>query len=164
MITDLPAGLTLRRATNVDAEQVKRLVYEVLREYGMQPEPDHAEKGLDDIDNAFASGGLWVLCTEGGSDPGSRRVIGSIGIIAQGETICELTKMFLAPAMRGRGLGRQLLDFAIRQAQHRGFDLMHLESDTSLREAVALYRSAGFEIVPQKNSVARCDLVMRKAL
>lgn len=58
----------------------------------------------------------------------------------------EVKSMRAAPAMRGTGVGRALLDHVIAQARARGYSWLSLETGTAALHdpAVALYRSAGF--------------------
>lgn len=157
MEADLPAGLMLRRATDADSKIVKTLVWQVLREYGMDPDPAHADRGLDHIETSFDGGGLWLVFD-------GDALIGTVGLLAVSDTVCELTKMFLAPAARGKGLGRALLLAVLQEARARGYRLMELETDTSLKEAVQLYRCHGFVQIEQSNTVQRCNMVMHLTL
>ena len=59
-----------------------------------------------------------------------------------GEFIDDL---YLAPNMRGQGVGRKLLDFALEEAARLGIGTLHLEVETDNARAARLYRSAGFE-------------------
>jgi len=56
----------------------------------------------------------------------------------------ELKRMFVAPAARGLGLGRRLLDRIERQARWEGLDCLRLETGIHQPEALELYRSAGY--------------------
>ncbi len=58
----------------------------------------------------------------------------------------EIKSMRAAPAARGTGVGRALLDHVIATARARGYDQLSLETGTAAlhQPAVALYRSAGF--------------------
>ena len=57
--------------------------------------------------------------------------------------------MWVAPAARGLGLGRRLLRELEEQARRRGARVVRLETNRTLAEAIALYRSAGYvEIEP----------------
>ncbi len=58
----------------------------------------------------------------------------------------EIKSMRAAPAARGTGVGRALLDHVIATARARGYDRLSLETGTAElhRPAVTLYRSAGF--------------------
>ena len=157
MQANLPAGLVLRRATDADSESVKALVWQVLREYGMEPDPAHADRGLDHIDKSFEGGGLWLVHD-------GDVLVGTVGLVAVSDTICELTKMFVAPAARGKGLGRALLLAVLNEARARGYRLMELETDTSLKEAVQLYHRFGFAQVAHPNTVQRFNMVMHLTL
>lgn len=58
----------------------------------------------------------------------------------------ELKSMRAAPEMRGKGIGRALLDHVIAEARQRGLSRINLETGTAAlhHPAVSLYRSAGF--------------------
>ena len=61
----------------------------------------------------------------------------------------ELKRMWVAPAARGLGVGRRLLGELEARA---GSDVVRLETNGSLTEAIALYRSAGYAEVPAFNA------------
>ncbi|WP_347093513.1 GNAT family N-acetyltransferase [Sphingomonas parapaucimobilis] len=58
----------------------------------------------------------------------------------------EVKSMRAAPAARGQGVGRGLLDHIIMEARNRGYRRLSLETGTASLHApaVRLYRSAGF--------------------
>lgn len=53
--------------------------------------------------------------------------------------------LYLGPELRGQGLGRRLLAFALEQAAELGISTLHLEAETANAQAQRLYRAAGFE-------------------
>ena len=57
---------------------------------------------------------------------------------------CELRKMYLLAACRGRGLGKRLLTRALERARALGFTRIELETASVLRAAARLYESVGF--------------------
>lgn len=63
----------------------------------------------------------------------------------------ELKRMWVAPTARGLGLGRRLLAALEREARDRGVTEVRLETNRALVEAIALYRSAGYDEVPAFN-------------
>jgi ribosomal protein S18 acetylase RimI-like enzyme len=61
----------------------------------------------------------------------------------------ELKRMWIAKRHRGLGLGRRLLRELEAQAGGAGIETVRLETNRSLAEAIALYRSAGYrEVAP----------------
>lgn len=63
----------------------------------------------------------------------------------------ELKRMWVAPELRGVGLGRRLLLELESQATKHRVRLLHLETNGSLTEAVQLYRASGYREVPAFN-------------
>ncbi len=146
-------NLRLRIAHNTDCKQITDLVYGVLKEYGLKPDPACTDADIKDIESSyFGRGGkFFVLETEDGS------IIGAYGLYPVDEQTCELRKMYLKKAHRGKGLGKFLLEDALSKARQLGFEKMILETASVLKEAIALYKSYGFvEYHPQHMS-SRCD-------
>ncbi|TMF65686.1 MAG: GNAT family N-acetyltransferase [Chloroflexi bacterium] len=63
----------------------------------------------------------------------------------------ELKRMWVVPDARGLGLGRRLLLELERLARRNGAGAVRLETNRALKEAVALYRSAGYREVKAFN-------------
>jgi ribosomal protein S18 acetylase RimI-like enzyme len=58
---------------------------------------------------------------------------------------CYLAELYVRPALRGRGLGRQLLTAAMGYASERGATYMDLTTTNHDTAAVSLYESVGFD-------------------
>jgi putative acetyltransferase len=76
-------------------------------------------------------------------------VISACGALRELEPgIAELKRMFVRPSLRGKGYGRVVLTSLEREAAATNLRLLRLETGTAQREAIALYRSAGFSDIP----------------
>ena len=60
-----------------------------------------------------------------------------------------IKRMWVAPTARGLGLGRRLLQELERLARETGARTIRLDTNRVLREAIRLYRSAGYQEVPR---------------
>jgi putative acetyltransferase len=67
------------------------------------------------------------------------------GAIVVGPDYGEIKRMFVSPAARGTGLGRQLLAFLEDRSLARGCTRFALETGYLQPEALALYASSGYE-------------------
>src|SRR5579871_6051669 len=76
----------------------------------------------------------------------------------------ELKRMWIAPHARGLGLGRRLLATLEECAAANGARVARIETSTDLREALALYRSAGWVEVPPFNDEPFADVWLEKRL
>ncbi|MBS1879134.1 MAG: GNAT family N-acetyltransferase [Actinobacteria bacterium] len=72
--------------------------------------------------------------------------------------IAEIKSMYVSPAHRGLGLGRRILEQLQAIARERGCRAVRLDSNDYLREAVGLYRAAGYREVADYNGNAKADL------
>jgi GNAT superfamily N-acetyltransferase len=63
------------------------------------------------------------------------------------EGMGEIKRMYVRPAVRGKGLGRALLVALLAEAREMGFSTVRLDSVRLMHAAHALYRSAGFDAV-----------------
>jgi len=63
--------------------------------------------------------------------------------------IAELKRMWVAPEVRGLGVGRRLVERLSAEAAARGMAVLRLETNDTLFEAKHLYETAGFvEVAP----------------
>lgn len=150
--TPLGEDLFVRRASNSDSSSVKELVFSVLAEYGLRPDPAGVDSDLDDIEGSYiAPGGHFELIEDRDGN-----LLGTVGLFSFGEGVVELRKMYFLPSLRGRGIGKLTLNRMIDLARELGFRRMTLETASVLKEAIGLYQSFGFRDMPDSHS-DRCD-------
>jgi GNAT superfamily N-acetyltransferase len=61
----------------------------------------------------------------------------------------EIKRMYVEPALRGRGLGRLLLAALEEEGRRLGYDRLWLETGTAQPEALRLYETSGWSPIPK---------------
>ncbi len=61
------------------------------------------------------------------------------------ERSCEIKRMYVRPAFRGKKIGKRLLETLIQEARESGYTHARIETVTFMKEAPALYYSLGFK-------------------
>jgi ribosomal protein S18 acetylase RimI-like enzyme len=78
------------------------------------------------------------------SNPGIKQLVITLGYsIEYGERDGFIDDFYLVPELRGRGVGRRLLAFALDRARELGIEMLHLEVEQGNGTAQGLYRARG---------------------
>lgn len=76
-------------------------------------------------------------------------VAGCVGIKKFDEESCEMKRMYIRPAYRGKGIGRLLCGHVIEWCLKSMYRRILLDTNAEMKEAVLLYHKCGFrEIAP----------------
>ena len=109
-------------------------------------------------DYVAPQGGLWLARVKG-------QAAGCVALRPLGDGVGEVKRLFVRPAFRHVGLGRALAEKARDEARRCGHRALRLETVPVMREAIALYRSLGFqEIPPYREGAGAGVLFLEKAL
>ena len=73
--------------------------------------------------------------------------VGMGGLRRHDDGVGELKRMYVDPAVRGRGIARALLAHLEQEAVDQGFTEIWLETGTEQPEAIALYESSGYRLI-----------------
>jgi ribosomal protein S18 acetylase RimI-like enzyme len=130
----------VRLADRDDAGPIGRLLYDFNREFD---EPAPAPSVLAGRLRQLIEGGDTLVLLAGDGPDGLavlrfRAAIWSTGLE------CYLAELYVTPARRGQGLGRALMEAALREARMRGVDTMDIGVDEPDLAARRLYESLGF--------------------
>lgn len=130
----------VRLASRDDADTIGRLLYAFNQEFDEPaPEPSALAERMRQLIDA---GDTLVLLAGGGPDGLAvlrfRLAIWNAGLESY------LAELYVTPERRGQGLGRALMDAALREARNRAADTMNIEVDEPDMVARRLYESLGF--------------------
>ena len=143
-----------RQATIGDLPSIERLnaaAYAVYRDRMNRPPAPVVHDYTPEVEASMA----WLIgergepCESGqpreSGQPGERGElpVGVIVLIPAGDSLL-IENIAVAPAAQGRGLGRQLMEFAERQAAALGFSLLTLYTNEVMVENIAIYTSLGY--------------------
>ena len=108
---------------------------------GVYPEPGATHFGLNQEEVTGRRGAFLIVYHEG-------TPVGCGALRLLDPETAELKRMYVTPALRGRGLGRRLV--AALEAEARSLGVRRLVLETGVRQAaaLALYRATGFQPIP----------------
>lgn len=90
--------------------------------------------------------------------------IGCVGLKGNGTEIAEIKRLWVAPAARGFGLARRLMQAAEDAARALAITTLRLDTNSALPEALALYQSSGWVEIDRFNDDPYPDYFFEKAL
>jgi putative acetyltransferase len=150
----------IRRAGPADHDGVTRELMEYFAFLGEEVDASGLDHDVADWPAEYdgVAGVMLVV-----ADPADR-VVGTAAVRRLAPEVIELKRMWLRPACRGRGLGRRLMARVLDEAQALGGRVLRLDSEQRLEAAVHLYRSYGFQEIPDYNRNPRADVWMELRL
>ncbi|MGJ8662690.1 MAG: GNAT family N-acetyltransferase [Marinicella sp.] len=150
-----------------DNKAVRRLVLDTLSEFGLTG-PGYA--GVDaELEDMYASysnelSAYYVVVLDG-------EILGVGGYApllgTEPGTIAELRKMYLTPALRGKGMGQKLIDICLAETKAKGYGILYLETVPAMKAAQGLYLKNGFQYLKQRlgdTGHSNCGIHMQKVL
>jgi putative acetyltransferase len=75
------------------------------------------------------------------------RWIGCGGVRGFSDSACEMKRLYVSPAGRGRGAGRRIAEALIDAARSLGYRTMLLDTTPSMTRAQQIYTSLGFTTI-----------------
>jgi DNA-binding MarR family transcriptional regulator/predicted GNAT family N-acyltransferase len=90
--------------------------------------------------------------------------LGCVGLKGTGGEFAEIKRLWVAPAARGLGVGRRLMDATEAAARKLSIKVLRLDTNSVLAEATQLYRRTGWTEIDRFNDDPYPDLFFEKRL
>lgn len=144
----------IRYITPSDDPKIARIIRNNLRSFHLDiPGTVYFDKELDTLSAFYAEypekRRYCIMTDENGS------VVGGVGIaeFEHFEDCAELQKLYLCDEVKGRGLGKKLLQTAEENARMLGYAQLYLETHTNLEAAIGLYENSGYRLIEKPSAV-----------
>ena len=131
----------IRRST-LTSPDAARLIAALNAELTMTfPEPGATHFSLSDAQVAGGDGAFVVAWLDDVA-------VGCGAVRRLDEATAEIKRMYVDPSVRGRGIGRTLVEALEREARLVGVTRIVLETGTRLSRAIKLYETMGYSRIP----------------
>lgn len=141
-------------AENEDGASIRNVIFDALKEHGLNPDVEITDRDLFDIESYYSGHFFGVLLDK------DNQIVGTFALYTLSPEIAEIRKMYLTPSVRGKGLGRWMMQFLLKMAEEKAFKYIELETASCLKDAIVLYEKFGFKDVNPENKSPRCDRKM----
>lgn len=123
-----------------EVEEVRKLFLEYERSLDIDLCFQDFEEELKNLPGEYAApSGRLILAFEDDA------TAGCVALRKLSEEACEMKRLYVKPKFRGVGIGRRLAEALLREARTIGYTKMYLDTLASMKKAVGLYQSLGFE-------------------
>ena len=147
-------------ASSADVELARKLFREYETSLGISLCFQGFEEELAGLPGAYAPPRGRLLLAREGNEPAG---CGALRPLA--DDVCEMKRLYVREAFRGRGVGRLLAESLITEGRAIGYARMRLDTLPSMTAAIPLYLSLGFrEIPPYRRNPIPGALFLEKEL
>ncbi len=133
----------LRPIQPEDNQQIAAIIRATLEEFkANHPGTVYYDTTTDQLSDVFTfQASRYWIAMEGNQMLGGGGIFPTEGL--PGDT-CELVKLYLLPAARGKGIGKLLMEQCHAEAKALGFQKIYLETMPELTNAIPLYEKQGY--------------------
>jgi ribosomal protein S18 acetylase RimI-like enzyme/SAM-dependent methyltransferase len=128
-----------RKAGPGDMSDVRFLIREYVNSMALDLSFQGLDEELENLPGKYAEpeGAIIVAVAEDA-------LCGCIAMKKLGEGICEMKRLYVGGTHKGKGIGKELVRRIIEEARGKGYRVMRLDTLSTMKPALALYREFGF--------------------
>ncbi len=131
-------GISIKPFESRDQEPVRRLILAGLAEHWGEIDPG-LNPDLDDIAASYEDATFLVAWLDG-------RIVGSGALVPKSDEAAEIVRMSVVSELRGRGIGKSMLNRLCREAAEAGFRRLVLETTSTWDDVIEFYKRFGFRV------------------
>jgi putative acetyltransferase len=160
------ATVIIRTIQTSDNFALAKIIRNALEEFkANKPGTVYFDATTDNLFEVFKTvGSIYFIAEQNGTVLGGGGVYPTQNLPAG---TCELVKLYLRNAARGKGIGKMLIEKCFTAAKDLGYKKMYLETMPELNIAVPMYEKLGFTYLPApqgSSGHSGCDIWMIKDL
>lgn len=134
------SGFNIAAAVQNDLADVRAM----FAAYAVSLPVDLGAQGFDDelanLPGPYGAPGCALLIARSATG----EALGCIALRRIDADVCEVKRLYVLPAARGKGIGNALIAAVIGEAQRAGYRQMKLDTLPNMQAAIAIYRDHGF--------------------
>jgi putative acetyltransferase len=158
--------IQLRSILPADNAVIAAIIRDALKEFNAnKPGTVYFDETTDHLFELFSNDrGMYNVAVVNGEVVGGGGIYHTDGL---DEDTCELVKLYLSPAARGKGIARLLMEACLEAAKTKGFKKVYIETMPELNVAIPMYEKFGFSYLPGplgNSGHNGCDVWMIKYL
>lgn len=134
------SNITIRDGVVDDAVEVQTIASPIMKSFGLEPDFTKLDYELGQFGNSYE--GLIAQLVACERDV----VIGSVILKFHDQNVAKMTGFYISPNQQGKGVGKKLLNIAIKRAQLSGLDGIYLETWDKMEAATNLYKKMGWKL------------------
>ncbi len=159
-------AISIRKIEPTDNVALAKIIRDALTEFkANKPGTVYFDDSTDHLYELFQQEkGIYNVAIDNDQIVGGGGIVHTTGLAMD---TCELVKLYLSPAARGKGIGRALMQKCLEEAKNAGYKKVYLETMPELISAIPLYEQFGFTYLTGalgNSGHSGCDIWMIKLL
>jgi len=142
-VTEEKSPALIRRANDLDVPHLRKLFRDYASELRLDLGFQHFDEELKSLPGDYSPPSGELLIAVAGTHP-----VGCVAMRPLAPRICEMKRLYVHPSFRGKGLGRHLIEAVLAAARRADYEVMRLDTLSSMKAARSLYRAFGFTPIP----------------